>query len=91
MRAGLPITTACAGTERVTTAPAPTIAPAPMVRPGRMVALAPIEAPWRTTVLGKATRMLAAARKAVVGEGGVGADENVVLDAHARPRAGPRI
>ncbi len=52
IRAGFPTTTAFAGTDRVTTAPAPTIAPRPMVRPGRIVAFAPIEAPWRTVVTG---------------------------------------
>ena len=55
MVAGLPTTTAFAGTFLVTTAPAPTIARLPMVRPGRMVALAPMDAPWRTTVLRNAS------------------------------------
>ncbi len=45
MRAGFPTTTACDGTECVTTAPAPTMASRPIVTPGRIVALAPIEAP----------------------------------------------
>src|SRR5690348_10985051 len=52
MRAGLPTTTACGGTERVTTAPAPTIAPVPISMPGRIVAFAPIEAPSWTIVRG---------------------------------------
>src|SRR6218665_3868496 len=46
---------ALGGTERVTTAPAPTIACAPTVMPGSKVALAPIDAPWRTTVRAKAS------------------------------------
>ena len=41
-----------ARTERVTTAPAPTMAPPPIVTPGRMVALAPIDAPLQTSVFG---------------------------------------
>src|SRR6218665_577581 len=53
--AGLPTTMALGGTERVTTAPAPTIACAPTVMPGSKVALAPIDAPWRTTVRAKAS------------------------------------
>src|SRR3954453_124817 len=52
IRAGLPTTMACGGTERVTTAPAPTIAPTPISSPGRIVAFAPIEAPRRTSVRG---------------------------------------
>src|ERR671922_1337484 len=50
IRAGFPTTTARAGTSLVTTAPAPIIAHSPMVMPQRMVALAPMEAPFRTTV-----------------------------------------
>src|SRR5688500_9761621 len=50
MRAGLPTTIAYGGTSRVTTAPAPTIAPRPMVTPGRIVAFAPIDAPFCTSV-----------------------------------------
>ena len=50
MRAGLPATTACGGTDSTITAPAPTIAPRPIVTPGRIVALAPIDAPSFTTV-----------------------------------------
>ncbi len=42
-RAGLPTTTAPAGTSLVTTLPAPTTAPSPMVTPGRTVQLAPIQ------------------------------------------------
>jgi hypothetical protein len=52
MRAGLPTTTACGGTSRVTTAPAPTMAPVPTSTPGRIVAFAPIDAPRRMTVVG---------------------------------------
>src|SRR5690606_29557274 len=44
MRAGLPTTTAYAGTSRVTTAPAPTCAPLPMVTPGRTIAPTPTSA-----------------------------------------------
>ncbi len=50
--AGLPVTIASAGTSRVTTAPAPIIDRSPMVSPGRMVAFAPIEAPFRIRVRG---------------------------------------
>src|SRR5580765_7786237 len=44
MRAGFPETIACAGTLRVTTAPAPISAPSEITRPGSTVALAPIGA-----------------------------------------------
>ena len=54
MRAGLPITIARAGTERVTTAPAPTMASSPIETPGRIVAAAPMDAPFETTVLADA-------------------------------------
>src|SRR5215470_9238004 len=50
MRAGLPATIAAAGTDRVTTAPAPTIASRPIVTPARIVALAPIDALRQTSV-----------------------------------------
>src|SRR5713101_7100514 len=52
--AGLPATMAFAGTSAVTTAPAPIMAPGPIVRPQRIVALAPIDAPCRTTVCANA-------------------------------------
>ncbi len=45
MRAGLPRTTAPAGTSRVTTAPAPITAFSPMVTSGRTIAPVPITAP----------------------------------------------
>ena len=45
IRAGLPATTAPAGTSRVTTDPAPTRANVPITTPGRRVAFAPIFAP----------------------------------------------
>ena len=41
--AGLPTTTAPAGTSEVTTLPAPMTAPEPMVTPGRMVQFPPIQ------------------------------------------------
>src|SRR5581483_10053547 len=50
IRAGLPATTAPAGTSRVTTAPAPTSAPSPIVTPPRTTAPEPIEAPRSTRV-----------------------------------------
>src|SRR5439155_19702867 len=40
-----PVTTAPAGTSRVTTAQAPTMAPSPILTPFRIVALAPIQTP----------------------------------------------
>jgi hypothetical protein len=49
-RAGTPATTACAGTSRVTTAPAATKAYAPIVTPQMIVAFAPIVAPRPTAV-----------------------------------------
>src|SRR3989442_3088181 len=49
-RAGLPRTSACAGTSRVTTAPAPIIAYRPISRSGSTMAPAPIDAPRRTVV-----------------------------------------
>src|SRR4051812_30997916 len=44
-RAGQPITSASAGTSRVTTAPAAIIAFMPISMPGRITAPAPIDAP----------------------------------------------
>src|SRR5438105_1652142 len=55
-RAGFPATSACAGTSRVTTAPAPTNAYSPMVTPQTMVALAPMVAPRRTIVSPNSSR-----------------------------------
>src|SRR6266702_1542470 len=49
-RAGLPATTAPAGTSLVTTLPAPIVAPSPIVTPQRIVALEPIEARRFTSV-----------------------------------------
>src|SRR6185436_19904066 len=50
-RPGDPTTFAKSGTSRVTTLPAPTTAQRPIVTPQMMVALAQMEAPWRTRVL----------------------------------------
>jgi hypothetical protein len=49
-RAGTPTTTACAGTSRVTTAPAPMSAHAPMFSGATSVACAPMVAPSPTRV-----------------------------------------
>ena|SRR6056297_1110181 len=49
-RAGLPYTSACAGTSLVTTAPAPINACCPIVMPQTIVALAPMLAPRPTRV-----------------------------------------
>src|SRR6185312_14030020 len=49
-RAGLPATTAPAGTSLVTTLPAPTTARSPIVTPQRIVADVPIDAPRLTRV-----------------------------------------
>src|SRR6185312_8932303 len=49
-RAGTPVTSAYAGTECVTTAPAPTNAYSPTSCPQTIVALAPIDAPRLTMV-----------------------------------------
>jgi len=51
--AGFPTTVTLAGTDRVTTAPAPIIAFSPIVIPGRIVQLAPRDAPLQITVLSK--------------------------------------
>ena len=48
--AGFPITTEFGGTFFVTTAPAPTVAYSPIVNPGKIVALAPILAPFFTVI-----------------------------------------
>src|SRR5437867_7022125 len=50
-RAGLPTTTAFAGTSFVTTQPAPTIAFSPIVILDKIVAPEPIEAPLLTIVI----------------------------------------
>src|SRR5881394_3219804 len=50
LRAGAPTTSACAGTSRVTTAPAPTRQYGPRVRPHTTVAFAPRVAPRPTRV-----------------------------------------
>ena len=51
--AGFPVTTEKSGTFRVTTEPAPTIALSPIVIPGKIVAFAPIDAPFFMVVLSK--------------------------------------
>jgi hypothetical protein len=84
-RAGLPTTTAYSGTDFVTTAPAPTIEPRPIVMPGRMVAPPPDRSAGLNSRHRKSGRILLTARVAVVGEGHVGADENVVLDTETIP------
>ena len=66
-RAGLPTTTAPAGTSRTTTAPAPTSAFSPTTTPGRSVALAPILAPLRIT--GPGELILDARRQRILGVG----------------------
>lgn len=48
--AGFPATKVYAGTSLVTTAPAATMHHSPKVTPHKIVALAPIEAPYLTTV-----------------------------------------
>ena len=69
----------------MTTAPAPTIAPKPISRPGRIVALAPIDAPARTTVSSLAFEPLPAARKAIVCEGRIRSYEHVILEHDSIP------
>ena len=85
-RAGLPATSAWSGTSRVTTAPAPTVANRPTSAPATTTAPAPIEHLGggdrvdRTQSSG--TGQLAGGgdrpREPVVGEDGVGADEDAV-------------
>ena len=91
IRAGLPATTAPAGTLLVTTAPAPTTARSPISTPQRMVALLPMEAPRRTTV-GSSVQSASvcgvpsgrvARGQSVVDEHHAVADEDLVLDRHA--------
>ena len=53
--AGLPTTIEFGITSFVTTDPAPTIAPSPIVTPGKIVAFAPILAPFFTVVRMKAS------------------------------------
>ena len=86
-RAGLPTTSAWAGTSRITTAPAPTSASWPTVMPQTIVALAPIDAPFCTSVGSSASgpRLMCARGHEVVGEDRVGADEHVVLERDADP------
>ena len=86
MRAGLPMTTALSGTDFVTTAPAPTMARLPIVRPGRMVAPPPDRSAGFNRRHREGGWILLAARKRVIGEGDIGADEDVVLDAQAIPK-----
>ncbi len=91
MRAGLPTTTALSGTDFVTTAPAPTMAPRPIVMPGRMVAPPPDRSAGFNRRHRKGRWVLLAAWKGVVGEGDIGADEDVILDAQAIPKLHARF
>ena len=90
-RAGLPATTAPAGTSFVTTLPAPTVAPSPIVTPQKIVAFEPMEAPRFTSVrmhlpvrfsLQRAVRG-GGPRKSIVDERHAMADEDFVFDRHA--------
>jgi len=83
-RPGLPTTKACAGTSRVTTAPAPTNAYSPMVVRQTTTTPAQGRAPGhrRRVQLG-AVLLDERARSEVVGEDHAGAEEHVVLDRDA--------
>ena len=61
------------------------MAPRPIVMPGRMVAPPPDRSAGFNGRYWKGRRVLLTAREGVVGEGDVGTDENVVLDAQAVP------
>lgn len=61
------------------------MAPRPIVMPGRMVAPPPDRSAGFNGRYRKGCRVLLATREGVVGEGDVGADEDVVLDAQAVP------
>lgn len=69
----------------MTTAPAPTIARRPIDRPGRIIAPPPMDAPSRTTVVVNESGYCLLAGERVVGERGVRADEDIVLQADAVP------
>lgn len=84
-RAGLPTATAYAGTDFVTTAPAPIMAPRPIVMPGRRVAPPPDRSAGFNGRNRKGNRILLTAREGIVGEVNVEADEDVVFDAKAVP------
>ena len=61
------------------------MAPRPIVMPGRMVAPPPDRSAGFNGRDRESGRVVLAAREGVVGEGDVGADEDVVLDAQAVP------
>lgn len=86
MRAGLPTTVAPSGTERVTTAPGPTMARAPIVMPGSSTAAPPDRCPGHNDGIGKVLGMLLAARELVVGKGHVGANKNIITHAQSVPQ-----
>ena len=54
--------------------------------PGRIVAFAPMDAPFRTTVFEELFRVNLAPREAVVGESCIRTDENVILNLYAVPQ-----
>lgn len=62
------------------------MAPRPIVIPGRMVVAPPDRSASFNGRYREGHRVLLAARKRVVGEGNVRADEDVVLDAQAVPK-----
>ena len=72
------------GTERVTTAPAPTMARAPIVMPGSSTA--PDRCPGHNDGIGKVLAILLAARELVVGEGDIRSNKYIVAHAQAVPQ-----
>lgn len=83
--AGLPTTSWCGRTGRVTTDPAPTMANSPMSLPHTIVTFAPIDAPWPTTV-GVTAQSSAKARgtRSFGWEHHARTDEHVVSHGHPR-------
>jgi hypothetical protein len=78
MCAGLPTTIAPSGTERVTTAPVPTMARSPFVMPGSITAPLPDRCPGHNDGSRELLGILFAARKLVVGKRDVGANKHII-------------
>lgn len=86
MRAGLPTTMTPLGTERVTTAPAPTMACAPIVMSGDTTAPPPDRCTSHNNGLRKVLWVHLATRKLIVGKGDIKANKHIIAGAYAIPQ-----
>jgi len=82
----LPTTTASAGTDFVTTAPAPIMAFSPIVMPGKITAPPPNRGTSFHYCLQKTWGIHLGSRKQIIGKSHVWPDENVILNSHSIPK-----